>query len=132
MHDPWEIFSLPTRRYDDPNEVYIAQIETIQEFKALHSLVQPDATATAADALHELNKVTLSFISNNESKTKFLGNHIYYTMEVLLELAARTAPMQQFRLVEFVVQLQRHTVTDPNTGEALKFNLYDNDIVWTE
>lgn len=132
MQDPYEILYGPTKRCDGPNWEYINRFESIPEFKALHSLVQPDATATGADALHELSRITLAFISSDESKTKFLGNHIYYTMEVILELAARTAPMQQTKLVNFVIQLQRHAVTDPNTGEALRFHLYDNDLVWTE
>jgi hypothetical protein len=132
MHDPYEDFHAKTNR---PASLgYFAQMDFLPEYKVLNTLVQPDASATiVVDVLHEFNNLTLSLISSDESKTKFLGNHVYYTMGTILEIAARTARVQQSNLVDFVVQLQKQTPTDPNTSKALAIQLYfDDDAVWTE
>ncbi|KAF2188500.1 hypothetical protein K469DRAFT_660198 [Zopfia rhizophila CBS 207.26] len=49
-----------------------------------------------------------------------------------MEVAARTAPSQQTALVEFLRKLQQQKVTDPATGQQLKYDEDYNKTVWTE
>jgi hypothetical protein len=106
---------------------WIAELEATPEFKILNPLVQPDATPpTIAHALQEIHGLTSEEVSSRN--TPDLGNIPWYTFCCVLELSARTLPSEQLILVDFVVQLQRKKVVDPNTGSVLQHHDID---VWT-
>lgn len=131
MQDPWKTFHAASNGPDRLE--YSAQIKLLPEFKILDSLVQPDVSATVIeDVLRELKEFTLSIISSDQCKTKYLETHVYYTMEAILEIAAKTPLSQHSQLVDFVVQLQKQIITDPKTGQPLTINLYGNDVIWSE
>ncbi|KAF2127839.1 hypothetical protein P153DRAFT_377337 [Dothidotthia symphoricarpi CBS 119687] len=48
------------------------------------------------------------------------------------DVVANTAPSQQTALVEFVRTLQQQKVTDPTTGDQLRFDQDYNKTLWTE
>ena len=107
-----------------PISDFIAELETTQEFRLLRALVlQPDVSPESA--LQKVLKLTASHIGNEKS----LGQHCYDMACSHVELAARSLPDQQTKLVELFNLLQDTMVTDPTTGEPLK---YDGDVVWKE
>jgi hypothetical protein len=102
-----------------------AHQETTQHFKILHPLAQPDASTTVADVLQEIDNLTATASTNPEA----LSLHLWETWWGLLEIVARTPPTQQSKLVDFMAQLQKKTLTDPATGEQLK----SSDLnMWTQ
>lgn len=103
---------------------FVAELEVKQEFHILNALVvQPDSSTE--DAVQQILNITSASIKDPTS----LGNHLYNTACCLLEIAARTPPVQQPKLVTFVYLLQKRTVTDPATSEPLR---HDGDLIWTE
>ena len=106
---------------------HIARLEATQHFKILNPLAQPDASATVADALQEIDNLTSAATLSNDPGS--LSIHLWNTWWALLEIVARTTPAQQSKLVDFVAQLQKKTLTDPTTNETLK----SSDLnVWTD
>ena len=102
-----------------------AHLETTQHFKILHPLAQPDANATVADVLQEIDNLT----ATASKDPKALSLHLWETWWALLEIVARTLPAQQSKLVDFIAQLQKKELTDPTTGEQLK----SSDLkMWTQ
>ncbi|KAF4637554.1 hypothetical protein G7Y89_g527 [Cudoniella acicularis] len=105
---------------------YFAELAAYPEFEILDSLVhQPDASVT--DAVQKTLSLTAAALASNESGA--LGNHPWHHTTSLLEIAQRTAPANQVKLVEYVVQLGRVTITNPATGNPLENEGY---IVWTQ
>lgn len=108
---------------------YIAGLEATRHFKILSNLAQQDASATTvADALEEIDNITSATLKSNGGRTNPLGDHPWDTWSALLEIVARTAPAQQSGLVRFVIQLQKKTVVDLNTGKPLTHHDLN---VWT-
>ncbi|PWY81905.1 hypothetical protein BO70DRAFT_379865 [Aspergillus heteromorphus CBS 117.55] len=65
--------------------------------------------------------------SQKEPRARIDGNHAWFTMLSLVELATLTPAAEQTKLVGFVSQLQQTPVTDPTTGEtptAIDLNLW--------
>jgi hypothetical protein len=93
-----------------------AHQETTQHFKILNPLAQLDANATVAEVLQEIDNLT----ATASKDPKALSLHLWETWWALLEIVARTPRTQQSKLVEFMAQLQKKTLTDPTTGEPLK------------
>lgn len=102
-----------------------AHQETTQHFKILHPLAQPDANTTLAEVLQEIDNLTEAAIIS----PKLLELHLWETWLALLEIVARTPPAQQYKLVDFMTQLQKKTLIDPTTGQQLK----SSDLnMWTQ
>ncbi|KAH6681570.1 hypothetical protein B0J14DRAFT_576665 [Halenospora varia] len=106
-------------------------MEETQEFKIISSLTEPNASSSAATRqLLNLTFTVATAASNNQSNA--LGDHLNNTFGSLMEVAARTASSQQAALVEFLRELQQQKITDPATGQQLKFDEDYNKTVWTE
>lgn len=106
-------------------------MEETQEFKIISSLTEPNASSSAATRqLLNLTFTVATAASNNHSSA--LGDHLNNTFGSLMEVAARTASSQQAALVEFLRELQQQKITDPATGQQLKFDEDYNKTVWTE
>ena len=90
--------------------------EMTQHFKILNPLAQSGANVTIADVLQEIDNLTA--IASTDPKA--LSLHLWETWWALLEIVARPPPTQQSKLVDFMAQLQKKTLTDLNTGEPLK------------
>lgn len=104
----------------------IAELESTQEYKILNPLVhQSDASVT--DAMQKLLNLTSATMTGN--KPNNLGNHPYNVFTSLIDIVARTVPEKQSLLVDFISQLQKETVVNATTGEALTH--YDR-AVWNE
>ncbi|KAF2797476.1 hypothetical protein K505DRAFT_269393 [Melanomma pulvis-pyrius CBS 109.77] len=110
---------------------FIADIEKEQEFQILIALVQQPYNAPA-DALKQILNLTAALQNTNPSSSEdsqgSLG-HVHNTASSVLEIATRTAPEQQDKLLAFVNQLQKRTVINQKTGEPAR---YDGDLLWTE
>ncbi|PYI00185.1 hypothetical protein BO71DRAFT_446095 [Aspergillus ellipticus CBS 707.79] len=97
------------------------------EFQAVNRLLEsPDASA--AETLQQLLQAREDLQrSQKEPRAKIDGNHAWFTMLSLVEIASLTPAAKQTKLVEFVSQLQKTPVTDPTTGEtptAIDLNLW--------
>jgi hypothetical protein len=103
----------------------IARLETTPEFQILSGLMEQADISPASSVQQILELTTLS--CNKDT----LADHLYNTACSVIELAQRTAPEQQSKLVTFVAKLQKHTILDPKTGEPL-LHEPDHDLVWTE
>ncbi|RAH43659.1 DUF3632 domain-containing protein [Aspergillus brunneoviolaceus CBS 621.78] len=94
------------------------------EVQVLAELLQkPDASPTAA--VQRLLQTRETPPQENEpldssgNNTSNAGNHAWFTMFPLVELASLTPAAQQAKLIEFVAQLQKTPVIDPVTGRPL-------------
>ncbi|OTA99472.1 hypothetical protein M426DRAFT_269263 [Hypoxylon sp. CI-4A] len=105
---------------------FIAELETYSEFKILKKLVD-DPEVSPSDVVQEIVNITSTKAAAN--KEIDLGAHPWYTFLALIELAQRTPPSRQTKLVEFVSQLQKLQVTNPWTNEPLA---RDGELLWTD
>ncbi|KAH8663447.1 hypothetical protein BGZ60DRAFT_411332 [Tricladium varicosporioides] len=105
-------------------------MEETQEFKIISSLTEP--SVSSCSAIKQLLDLTYTASTANTHQSKALGDHLNHTFGSLIEVAARTAPSQQATLVSFLRELQQQKVTDPATGQQLKFDEDYNKTVWTE
>ena len=103
---------------------FVAGLEKKQEFQILDTLAR-EPHATPQDTVQQIEKLTLSSVKDRV----VLSAHVYDTACCTLEVASRTASNQQPKLVTFVQQLQRITITDQAVGKPLT---QDGDLVWTE
>lgn len=101
---------------------FILTIQEYREFKILNSLVQGSDTSPA-DAVEKIAKITVEM-----RDTQLRGDHLWYTCVSVIELAQRTPPEHQTRLVEFIVLLSQTSVMDPETGKHM---MHHGDLVWT-
>ncbi len=102
---------------------FVAELETKQEFKFLNTLVQnPDASP--ADTVQQIRSLTLASAEKPDP-----DSHLYYTACGVLEVAARTSPAQQRKLIAVIHQLQSIAATDPTTGTPLR---HDGDLIFTD
>lgn len=107
-------------------ENYPGQLGEYPEWRILNALVQePDSSVD--DAVQQL--LSLRPAAPARDKPTALGDHPYHTFLSLIEIAKRTPPESQSKLVECVARLQKHVFTDPATGEQLKHEGY---LVWTQ
>jgi hypothetical protein len=60
-----------------------------------------------------------------------IGNHCWVTACCFLELAARTAPEQQIRLVELLLSLRSVVLTDSSTDAPLAFEDGEG-VIWQD
>ncbi|KAK6218747.1 hypothetical protein LQW54_002671 [Pestalotiopsis sp. IQ-011] len=89
---------------------WVSQFSATEEFKILNDLVA-EVDATASGAVEQI--VALA-------KTSRPGLVDYHVSLSVLELAQHLTPDRHERLVDFMWQLQKQTLTDPTTGEPLQ------------
>lgn len=104
----------------------------LSELQILASLTEPECSAeTAVQQLLQHTYVAAS--STTSSVSDALFTHLNNTWHSLMQdVVATTVPSRQTRLVEFVRLLQKQNVTDPATGDQLRFDQDYNKAVWTE
>ncbi|KAI3325415.1 hypothetical protein HD806DRAFT_447588 [Xylariaceae sp. AK1471] len=107
-------------------DAYPALLEAYPEWKVLNALVkEPDAPV--ADAVQQV--LSLAPAAPASDKPASLGDHPYHIFLSLIEIAKRTPPEGQAKLVEFVARLQKNELVNKATGEPLKHEGY---LVWTQ
>ncbi|KAI0178168.1 hypothetical protein BJ166DRAFT_586250 [Pestalotiopsis sp. NC0098] len=89
---------------------WVSQFSATEEFKVLDDLVNK-VDATASGAVEQI--IALA----NTSRPGLVDYHVSLSV---LELAQRLTPDRHERLVDFMWQLHKQTVTDPTTGEPLQ------------
>ncbi|KAI1821592.1 hypothetical protein F4861DRAFT_532882 [Xylaria intraflava] len=107
-------------------DAYPALLKDYPEWKILDTLVKsPDALVP--DALQQMLNLAPAELASN--KDKQLGDHPYHLFLSLIEIAKRTAPDDQGKLVEFVAQLQKIALVNEATGQPLRNGVY---LAWTQ
>lgn len=104
---------------------WVVELEQKPEFKLLETYLQ-HSDVTLENAIHQL--VDLTHKSALEETT---GNHCWITACCFLELAARTAPEQQNKLVELLLLLRSVVVTDSSTNMPLAFEDGEG-VIWQD
>ncbi|RAH81511.1 hypothetical protein BO86DRAFT_430886 [Aspergillus japonicus CBS 114.51] len=101
------------------------------EVQALADLLQkPDVSPTAAvQQLLQAREIPPQKGDEPPSSNN-AGNHAWFTMFPLVELASLTPAAQQAKLIEFVAQLQKTPVLDPVTGQPV--TVADDLTLWTD
>ncbi|OJK00427.1 hypothetical protein ASPACDRAFT_1856000 [Aspergillus aculeatus ATCC 16872] len=104
------------------------------EVQVLAELLQkPDASPTAAvQRLLQSREIPpqKGDESPSSNNTNGAGNHAWFTMFPLVELASLTPAAQQAKLIEFVAQLQKTPVIDPVTAQPP--TVADDLKLWTD
>ena len=104
---------------------WIKELEQSSEFKLLEVLAS-DSAVNAQDTLEQLLDLT-----RKKALEEQTGNHCWMTACCFLEVAARTAPEQQSRLIDLLILLRSVTLIHPRTNELLE--LEDNEgVVWKD
>ncbi|KAH6612560.1 hypothetical protein C7974DRAFT_445297 [Boeremia exigua] len=94
---------------------WILELEQRPEFRLLSELVQnPDATPD--DAVQQLVNLT-----HQSALEETIGNHCWMTACSFLEVAARSAPGQQAKLIALLLSLRSVILTDSSTDEPWTF-----------
>ncbi|KAI1810012.1 hypothetical protein GGS20DRAFT_233256 [Poronia punctata] len=106
-------------------ETYSADLTAYPEFQAINVLVQKPTTSSVTDAIQRILDLTRAAAS---AEPGLIGDHLYHTSLSVIEIAKRTAPEDQVRLVEFVVRLQKNALVN-STGKPLT---HDGYRVWTD
>ncbi|KAK2594737.1 hypothetical protein QQS21_007535 [Conoideocrella luteorostrata] len=106
---------------------YILLLEEYPEFKIINGLVQEGSGATVEDALTQHAQLTAAAI--NLENANPIGPHAWHTFCALIEVAKRTDPERQTKLIDFAINLQKIKVFNPATGEQLTS---DGQLLWTE
>jgi dihydropteroate synthase len=101
----------------------IADLEKTPEFGIINSIVTSPANG-AGNAVQEIVDITTASQDDEDS------NHVYDTACSVLEVASRTVPEKQSKLLEFVNELQQRVVKDSKTGEPRRID--GEDLLWTE
>ncbi|KAI0400849.1 hypothetical protein F4802DRAFT_583168 [Xylaria palmicola] len=107
-------------------DAYPTLLEGYPEWKILDALVKEPA-ASVTDAVQKVLGLAPAKPYLNERAP--LGDHPYHTFLSLIEIAKRTPPENQTKLVEFVARLQKNVVMNEATGEPLRHEGY---LVWTQ
>jgi hypothetical protein len=102
---------------------FIADLEKTPEFKIINSLIIPPGNEPR-NAVQEIVDITTARQDDQDS------NHAYDTACSVVQVASRTAPEEQGKLIEFVNRLQKRIVTDSKTGEPRMHA--GEDLLWTE
>ncbi|KAH8722802.1 hypothetical protein GQ44DRAFT_729205 [Phaeosphaeriaceae sp. PMI808] len=90
------------------------------ELPIVNSMVDRE-DVTPEEAVQQIIKLTSTRTPDQ------LQNHVYFTGLSVVSASRCTAPEKQSRLVDFVFELRKHSVTDPATGAAL---ILDGQEVW--
>ncbi|KAI0545371.1 hypothetical protein F4679DRAFT_561470 [Xylaria curta] len=107
-------------------DAYPALLAEYPEWKILNALVKnPDASV--ADAVQQI--LSLAPLETTSDKPASLGDHPYHIFLSLIEIAKRTPPETQTKLVEFVALLQKNALVNKATGQPLKHEGY---LVWAQ
>jgi hypothetical protein len=101
----------------------IADLEETPEFNIINSIVNSPAKG-ARNFVQEIVDITTASQDDEDS------NHVYDTACSVLEVASRTVPEKQEKLVEFVNELQQRVVKDSRTKEPRR--IQGEDLLWTE
>ena len=103
--------------------------ETTPHLKILEKLIHPEAsTQTVTSVSQEFDDLTSTLVIDPESDA--FHYHPQNTWKAIFEeIIPRTAPGYQSKLVEFVVQLQKKTVTNPATNQVLD---NDGEALWAD
>ncbi|KAI1115950.1 hypothetical protein F5Y14DRAFT_408736 [Nemania sp. NC0429] len=107
-------------------ENYPALLEPYPEFKILEAVTR-DHDITAAEAARRINDLSRAALASNDSES--FGDHAYHIALCLIEIAKRTAPQSQAKLVESVVCLQKYSLVDEQTSDPVR---QDGYLVWSE
>ena len=87
----------------------------------LEPLIEPDATEqTVAAAVQTFN--------DQASSASSIGDYLWEAFNAVFDVAARTPPEKQGRLLEFADRLRQTTATDAN-GQPLS---YEGGVVWKD
>ncbi|KAL2261657.1 hypothetical protein VTK26DRAFT_3672 [Humicola hyalothermophila] len=70
-----------------------------------------------------------TFTSQAEAASSSIGDYLWDSFNTLFEVAGRTAPEHQDRLVKFLTQLRQTEVKVSHNGEPLQ---YEGGVVWTD
>ncbi|OSS55050.1 hypothetical protein B5807_01484 [Epicoccum nigrum] len=104
---------------------WILELEQKPEFKLLNAFSQqPDVAQD--EAIHQLVDLT-----HRSALEEEIGNHCWMTACSFLEIAARTAPEEQSRLIDLLLSLRSVVLTDPSTNEPWTFE-DGAGIVWQD
>lgn len=103
---------------------YIREREKSPYFQLFDNLVDnPDCTVS--DAVVQFNLEIETRILTTDKKIP----NCWSIFWELYEVAQRTPPEQQSRLVEFLDELQKVKLCDPETGDQLR---QDDELCWTQ
>ncbi|KAJ4340460.1 hypothetical protein N0V87_002444 [Didymella glomerata] len=104
---------------------WVLELEQKPEFRLVHVFSQ-SREVTLEDAIHQLVDLTHKAALEEE-----IGNHCWVTACCFLELAARTAPEHQSRLIELLLALRSVVLTDSSTDAPLAFEDGEG-VIWQD
>lgn len=104
---------------------WVLELEQKPEFKLVQAVSQ-QSVITLENAIHQLVDLTHKAALEEE-----IGNHCWVTACCFMELAARTAPEQQGRLVELLLSLRSVVLTDSSTDAPLAFEDGEG-VIWQD
>ncbi|KAJ2996588.1 hypothetical protein NUW58_g923 [Xylaria curta] len=107
-------------------DAYPALVEGYPEWKILNTLVEnPNASVT--NAVEQMLSLAPAELASE--RPAVLGDHPYHIFLSLIEIAKRTPPEGQAKLVQFVARLQKNALINEATGQPLRHEGY---LVWTQ
>lgn len=104
---------------------WLLELEERPEFKLLHSFLQ-QSDVSQDDTIHQLVELT-----HQSALDDTIGNHCWMTACSFLELAGRTAPEQQSRIIGLLLSLRSVILTDTSSNEPWTFE-DGQGIVWQD
>jgi len=104
---------------------WVLELERKLEFRLVQAF-SDQSQVTLEDAIHQLVDLTYKAALEEE-----IGNHCWVTACSFLELAARTAPEQQSRLVELLRSLGSVVLTDSSIDAPLAFEDGEG-VIWQD
>jgi hypothetical protein len=105
---------------------WIAELEEKPEFKILETLVG-DPNTTPNDAVTQLVELTMKCTTEENP----ISYHCWITACALLEMAARTAPEHQAKLIAFLYLLRSITLKNPDSDELWEI-VKGEGVVWKD
>lgn len=112
-------------------EDYEPDLIPTPEFTILHTLAT-DPDASEPHAVHEsLNLTIVELPPKYDLSRDQPERNVAWNIGVLtIDIAAKTAPVQQTKLLDFISRLQKVIVTYPRTGEMVKYRNFE--YLWTD
>ncbi|GJN73957.1 hypothetical protein PLICBS_008041 [Purpureocillium lilacinum] len=118
-------FRPPGHGGSDAPPRWIIELEALPQYKLLDNLAKKH-NASVDDALEEFT--ALAAAAKTSDVKAPLGVFPWNTWQSLIEIAKRTVPEKQTKMVEFVIQLEKKRMDDAETGEQMR---HEGELLWT-
>ncbi|KAF2136155.1 uncharacterized protein K452DRAFT_322620 [Aplosporella prunicola CBS 121167] len=100
--------------------IEVADRVNIEEYKIFNAFIQEN-DISASDTAQKIVNLTKAALQANEQDERVLGWQLESTGNGFLEAGVRASPAQQKKLITVLEELQKTTLSDPKTGEVVRY-----------